>query len=408
LRGKAGLQGLFLLLGGGVIAVLITNPYEVWLMGIVAFALAVPGSAIVRRDRISGRWSRLILPITLAAILTLSFPVWLAPRSSEMTMDTSIEAQTRYEQLGFGIAVLPPDAPLPTSLPDTLTVLPGLNGKLTTIQSGGQIGILSHMTHSDTFQVSLFNPTSLQVLTSYFPGWGATFGDNSVRVMPHPDGGLMVNLPNPDRGELTISLGTTPPRLMGWIITLVSVGLVLLITMWRYQQRTAQFIDIDQLTESESRWSGVLLIGMLFALAFLSTGLFNPPIGYALEGSESIRVRTDVGLELLAYRRNSAELTLYWRTARFLPDNYQTQVSLMNVESGETLPASPLRHPGGYPTQRWLTNVYVTDPYRLTIPEAADYAAVIEVFAPNGSRITFFGENGSTIGQTLVLPINEG
>jgi len=184
--------------------------------------------------------------------------------------------------------------------------------------------------------------------------------------------------------------------------------LVLLITIWRYQQRTAQFIDIDQLTESESRWSGVLLIGMLFALAFLSTGLFNPPIGYALEGSESIRVRTDVGLELLAYRRNSAELTLYWRTARFLPDNYQTQVSLMNVESGETLPASPLRHPGGYPTQRWLTNVYVTDPYRLTIPEAADYAAVIEVFAPNGSRITFFGENGSTIGQTLVLPINEG
>lgn len=356
LRRKLTLPGVFLLLSGIIVALLIVFPHEVWLMGIAAFALAVAGSAVGAAPGLRQR--RLALPLTLLALLALSFPVWIAPDSSEFSLDASPDAQRLYEQLGYGIAVLPPDAPLPTTLSSTaLTTSSALNGKLALGQSNGQIGTLAHTTHSDSFQLLLTEPMSLQILTSYFPGWTATVHGDSVRVSPHPEGGLMINLATPDRGELVIALGTTPPRLMGWVITLVSFGLLLLITFWRYRQPLSQYLDIDQLSDDEARVGGLLLIGLLFALAFLATGIFKAPSGYALDSTVSVRAQTDTGLELLAYQMDRADgdtlsLTLYWRTARFLPDNYQVQLALVNTQTLMETLVTPAHSPGSYPTRR--------------------------------------------------------
>ncbi len=409
IRRKLTLPGVFLLLSGVVVGLLTMFPHEVWLMGIAAFALAVAGSAVGAAPVLRQR--RLALPLTLLAVLALSFPVWIAPDSSEFSLNASPDAQRLYEQLGYGIAVLPPDAPLPTTLSSTtLTASSALNGKLALGQSSGQIGTLAHTTHSDSFQLMLTEPMSLQILTSYFPGWTATFHGDSLRVSPHPEGGLMINLANPDRGELVIALGTTPPRLMGWIITLVSCALLLLITFWRYRQPQLQYIDIDQLSDDEARSGGLLLIGLLFALAFLATGIFKAPSGYALNASVSVRAQTDTGLELLAYQMDrtgddALRLTLYWRTARFLPDNYQVRLSLLNTQTlAETLVA-PARSPGGYPTRRWLTNLYVADRYEFDVPSEGIDTLAVEVLTSAQAHLTFFASNGLTIGSQLPIAI---
>ncbi len=57
------------------------------------------------------------------------------------------------------------------------------------------------------------------------------------------------------------------------------------------------------------------------------------------------------------------QLTLYWHTLRFLTDNYQVRVSLLDLTTGQYRLPTDLRQPGDYPTARWLPRSYVSDPY---------------------------------------------
>jgi hypothetical protein len=167
------------------------------------------------------------------------------------------------------------------------------------------------------------------------------------------------------------------------------------------------------------------VIGFSALIVLLATPLspINFPIhpGYALEGSTALHSRTEVGLEALSYQIERDDyragetvfVTLYWQTLRFLPFNYRTQLSLLNSASGEQISTNPMRHPGGYPTQRWLTNRYITDPYSIPIPaniNPGDYAIGVEVFncssnCTSQNRLTFFDDAGTTLGQTLILPV---
>jgi hypothetical protein len=390
--------------------VLIAHPTDVWLLGIAAFALAITGSAVGRRDYLSARVRRFALPFALAALLALSFPVWLPPRTADRQMDTSPEAQRLYEQLGYGIAVLPPDAPLPTTLPDALAAMPGANEKIAPSVTSGSVGVLAHLTHGDVFQIMLTDPESLQILTSYFPGWSATFRDRRVRVMPHPEGGLMINLPSAGQGELMVWLDSTPPRFTGWVITFVTLGLLLLITFWRYGQSGETYVEVDYLTPGEARLSGALLVGMIGALALFATGAVSAPSGYALAASTAVNAQTNTGLGLLAYDAHQeggeVALTLYWRAARFLPENYSVRVTITSSDADERPYTAARRSPGGYPTSRWLTNLYVTDPYRFPLPPAGASARV-EVVSPDGeSNLIFFASDGTEVGTEVILPLD--
>jgi len=411
LRGKTNIHGYFLLIAGILIALMIAFPDDIWLMGITAFALAVAGSGVLRHHaRRAERFHQWRLPAAIAAIIVLSFPAWIAPRPSEGTLDTSPEAQLRYEELGYGIAVLPPDAPLPSPLRTTPTIFPSLSTKLPTVMNNAQIGLLSHATHSDSFQISLrASPISLQVLTGYFPGWSATYSANLVRVMPHPEDGQMLTLSEPERGELTLSLGATPPRTLAWVITWLVIGMIVLITRRRMQQQVEHYEKLELLSKTEARSGGALVLALLIVLGGFGSWALRPASDFGLEGSTALRARTDAGLDVLAYRLNATDaavdVTLYWRSTRILAENYRVHVGLLDLQTGELVAPSAQRHPGGLPTSRWVSNTYVSDPYQLDLPAGGDYAVAVEAFAPDGRRLTFFAVNGASIGQTLVLPL---
>ncbi|MFN8448578.1 MAG: hypothetical protein U0521_08310 [Anaerolineae bacterium] len=265
------------------------------------------------------------------------------------------------------------------------------------------------------------------MLTAYFPGWAAYLNTTPMNLTPATDGLINVNLPNAVRGELTVALGTTVPRTLGWVLSWLNLFLLGVITVYRTRHSRDHYDVLDLLPRAEALLLGGVLVGFAVVLALFVVP-FAPVAVQAqayrsLAGSASIDNHSDAGLEVQAYRLDttqyrpgdSVNLTLYWRTLRFLDVNYRVRVSLLDLTTGDyRLPTTP-RTPGGYPTARWLPRLFVTDPYRIALPAdfpPGSYSPAVEVCAGASagcdaaeSRLTFFEQDGSTYGQVLVLPI---
>ena len=429
-RSRAGFHMLFMAFGLCLLAIgLWIVPEEIWLLGPVVLCLSFAGSSVLLwENRLST-----ILPITLMAAIGLSVTSWFAPTWSDDFGNTDAAAQVQFEQLGYGIAVLPPHEPAPVTtspslLPDQTLINSFASGAVRKIavSTGVQVGFLTHSTHGDQFQVNVQSPGTLQILTAYFPGWEATLNNASLQVQRNPSTGLIdVEIPAATSGELILSLGTTSVRTVSWLLAQASFGVAILFTLRRFSRSVETYEELHLLTVTDTRYVSVIIVGFSLLMFLLATPIspfhLTARPGYAMQESTRLRSRTETGLEALAYRiddtsyrtGDSISLDIYWRALRFLPANYRTQVILIERSSDERIVTTTLRHPGGYPTQRWLTNLYVTDHYQIDIPNEVnpgDYALGIEVFncpttCTPQNRLTFFNNAGVNLGQTLILPV---
>ncbi len=431
---QAGFQRLFLIGGAALVLIALTvAPAEVWLLGPIALCGAVGSSAILHlQSRLSTQTRRLFLPAILVIVLIGSLPVWLAPRWPEAFGNTDPPAQIQYEQQGQGIAVLPPYAPIPSTIAETLppnrSLLDGyLSGNINKIAVGQlapsvRIGLLEHRSHSDRFQVSVTSPFVYSMLTAYFPGWEASVGGRPAPLSADEQTGLIrVAVPVAVNEELAVVLGPTPIRTGAWAISWLTLAIILILTIGRLRRKTGIHDDLALLTTPEARLMAFVLatfglIILLFAAPFAPLTLRARP-GYMLDNSFSLRNRTDVGLEAIAYRLDRfeyhpgelLELTLYWQTVRTLAEEYQLQIYLLSSEGIHWLP-SPFMRPGDYSTVRWPTNRYVRDDYRLPLSltlAPGIYQIAIEVYGCNPTctnPISFFDANGRLLGRTLFLP----
>lgn len=451
LQRRVNFQTLFL--GFGIIIAagnVLLFPREIWLLGPAALCLAVGSTGILYLRDLFGviaglssilyagkidRWHRLFLPSLIVFILFVSLPVWLSPPPLNTVGSTKPQAQIAYEQQGFGLAVLPPNSPVPVTIANPLAasrfLLGGYaNNSISKISSdqltvNTEISLLSHDTHSDRFQIRINRPITLHVLTAFFPGWQALVNGTPIRTEADTQTGLInITLPETQNAELVITLGATPIRTIAWLITWIILVLMALVTLQRLRKRDVFYDDLALLSVPEARLIGIVLVCFSGVLWLVNSG--SPAFGlrarpgYALDNNIALENRTDRGLEALAYRleKNTYQIgdtihfSIYWRTARFLPENYQTQVTLTRLDQGIGLHRSALRHPGGYPTRRWNTQQYVSDPYTITLSRdivPGEYQITIEVFACNPDctadrRLNFFSKSGSSIGQSLFLP----
>ena len=424
---RNGFHRLFLLLGAGLgVLALTVLREEVWLLGIITLCLSIGASVIVNWSK-----SRLLLPILCGLILGTAAPISIAPRWTESPIDTSPQAQIEYEQQGFGIAVLPPGEALPSLVPPTTPANRALiagyeNGQVIKVEQnpGAQIGILEHGTHQDRLQVQTFAPVTLNVLTADFPGWTAHF-DGATLPISHAENGLiLVNLADGARGELTITLGSTTARAFAWIITWAALLLLVLVTVQRSRTVGEEHYQPPELLNvGQARLLAVLLIGftaMLALVALPSAPLADRvPPDDGLTGSVALDNHTSEGIELTAYHAEKTafepgepiDLTLYWQTTQQLSENYRVRVSLLDLTTGAFRQRTTFREPGGYPTMRWLPNLYVPDSYSIRLGETIPvgrYSPTLEVCPADctaGSRLSFTREDGGAYGQVLVLPI---
>jgi hypothetical protein len=402
------------------------------LLGGAALSLSLGASAvsqIVSLPRV--RLQPFVLVLLIALIMLASLPLWLTARPLDNAMDTSAAAQLQYELQGFGVAGLPAGWSLPSRLPQETAYSPALIASYTSetiekidpgsIPPGVQLGFLDHTSHVDRVQIQSDFASTISVLTAAFPGWAATATSANVQLQDAPDTGLLeLIVPNGINSDIIISLGSTPPRTIGWAASTVALVMIALLMRLRRSNTEAYLADYRLLSRREqfattAAWLVSALV-VWVALAGGFGGLRAAP-GSNLSGSDPLRISTDAGIEAVAYETSRAgidvQLIVRWRALRALDQNLRVQVTLIDPTSSAVLTQSTIQHPGTYPTRRWLPNRYVSDRQWLQLPVSASalpVAARIEVYdcaaiCTLDDRVTFFDGQGAPIGQTLTLPI---
>ncbi|MBK8025622.1 MAG: hypothetical protein IPK19_30580 [Chloroflexi bacterium] len=327
-------------------------------------------------------------------------------------------------------ATIPPDYVF--SAESQRSQINSAGGKLSIVAGRTQIGLLSASAHELHLQVQVFTPTTLELFTAPFPGWTAQLGNQQLELHSNPEQPLLhVDLQQGQRGELALTLGATPPRLFGWLLTWVGCWTALVLVLrWRTRgDHEAEQIEFALLNHAEARLFGVLMLGVvgLLALSFAlpelaAAGGWQIAPGTGLAGVQPLNIRSDAGLELIGYRADSGriaqgstlEFTLYWRTLRSVEANYRAQIAFQDRSTGRVDSLSAIRHPGDLPTTRWLPRRYVVDTWRIPIPDTlspGDYDLVLTLFSCDAlceerQSVTLFASDGAPIGTVLALPLS--
>ncbi len=386
---------LFLALGSALLFLsVMLFPTEIALLGTITLCYAIGSSAVISFKTLLPRpYQHLFLPILVIVIWIASMPIWLLSDQvySHETYDPG--NQIRYEQFGLGPAVLPLGSPIPSTLPPNFTVDRELINSYqydsinriapAELIRSGQITILSQYSHEARFQVRIdrsgmttapIERLTMQMKLAHFPGWQAWFGNIPINVNQNLETGLItLRLPEIRQGELILRFESTPTRTIAWLLTWSACGLIALVT-WIRSQRSSDSLDLTQyLTLAQVRLITLILVYFGMILGFST--LPNTPIplraapNSGLIGITPYVAQSNLGLQLIGYqtdRDDPTEITLYWRTIRTLPENYQIRLVLENEITGEIALEAPLRHPGGYPMRRWSAGGYVLDQYRFT------------------------------------------
>ncbi len=430
-------EALMLVVGVGIGAIMLVGFGEqTWLLGILTWCVACTVGALVPlRNRLSPAWQRFVLVAAIMTVISGSLPTFLLSNATTpLPTATGPSAQIRYEQRGFGVALLTPIDPIPTTM--TATALPNRNllesyetdniERLNPNQlsSEVQVSTLDATGHQQRYQLFVASNRQLTFQQAYFPGWRATLNGEPLPVSAEPATGLLqVQFTRSTLGEVRVWLGTTPIRQASWVVSGCSALLALLITRVRYRRSVDAYRSIDLLTIAETRLLIVVLLltGGLLAVVLQAPTALRAPRGSALQDTIATETRSDVGVGLLAYALDkpryqpgdTLSLDLHWYTVRQTQQNYIAHVYLVSNIDDFRRVTSPPRNPGGYPTTRWTPNLYVTDTHRLALPATLGpgrYRIEVEMRpcsqpnCPADNRITFFGPNARVIGRTHVLP----
>lgn len=415
-------------------------PNALWLMTPISLCLAIVGSATYGLSRfIPQQLQRLILPTIIIGICLADLPVWLAPRWSEEFQTWDISAQITYEQLGYGVAVLPSFRAIPITLP--MPIVPNRR-LLSEYQTGNvvripqsqlnpakQAGLLVSESHRDQYFIETSTSATFEVLRAYADGWRADVDGTPVSLAPNPATGLIqVNIRNAAKGILTISYEATPIRERAWAISMgVMIILVLGVILNLFKRgRIHPFIELGLLPIQSARLIGLVIVAfgtfvVLFVIPQAPYSIY-PARGYFLNHFVADNHKTDVGIELLGYDviqpkptyqvGDTIQVQVAWRTVKRLTDNYQVVVFLEAIDApGLRWSQTAPRYLAGYPTRRWSLQKYHLDEYHIRITDTlakGDYRLVIELYrcTPSCSydnRVNFFTSDGQFIGSQVAL-----
>jgi hypothetical protein len=381
---------------------------------------------------------RLILAIALLVILGASHPAWLPPQPNSRILDLTPVAQVQHEQSGYGVAVVPRGRAYPRTLPPDVTIDGELlasyrDGSMNRIprsqfSSSFRASLLSQQTHSARYQVTSRGARTIDILRAYFPGWRARpAGGGTIHAQQTDDGLLSFNLPSMTNRVLAVWLGATPARWLGWAVSGGVVLVLALMTRQRYHVATPQYHDVPLLTLPEVRLLTTLLVFFVLILSF--TAFFNAPLsirvqpGNEISGAERLDLRSNVGMNLLAYQINTRTfrqgdtltLVLYWSALVEQREDYYVQITLYSIDEPTMLSKPVIRYPGGVPPTRWAQNRYVNDLHYIEISETVppgeylvtvtlENCAVGETNCNPNNRPIFFEDDGFNVGHIYELP----
>jgi len=419
---------------------ILMQPGAIWLLVPLALGLAATATApLLLRSHLPASLGRL-LPVALCALGVGSvMQPWMSARSGLIDRgqrDFSASAQVAFEQQGYGSATVALGQSVPATIPASFaqdaalirSYLVGAPIKAVTVAGSARLGMIDTYAHLLRMQVETQSATTIHILTANFPGWTAELSGEAVTLDSTDDPLLTIRLPENTRGELVIAQRATPVRTAGWLVSIAGGLGCIALTFRRRQQRVSTLeADFDLLSRSETRLFGVLLLGMigLLALPYLTPDAarvfgWRPEAGIGLAHSQSLDIRSDVGLELIGvdpYRSSVSpgdelNITLYWRTLHPLDALYRVQLALRDRSTGRLDTLSVVRHPGDLPTSRWQPRRYARDLWRIAVPSSltpGQYEIVVTAFTCRSDcetreTVSFFAANGTALGSVIALP----
>ena len=213
-----------------------------------------------------------------------------------------------------------------------------------------------------------------------FPGWRATIDGVSAEITrADPEGFITIHVPI---GQHTVDLqfGTTPPRQIGWVLTLLGLSVLLIGAVWlSRQQPITSTIDATAPDAVQTRpliVTILVMIGLtLFVLEPFGLLRLESQDQLAQPAETDTLVQYQDQISLIGYtaptvvrRGSTVQADLYWKAQSDLDDNWQVFVHLLNAETAVVAQSDKL-NPGDFPTRQWPTDKYVRDPHWLTIPD---------------------------------------
>lgn len=250
-------QGVFLALGL-LLSILGIElfPHSIWLLGFISLSLAMGGSALVYDLHWIVSWQRRLILFGLGLLIAaLSAPMWVYDPPPGSERDFSPAAQMRYEQAGYGIAVLPPGGSVPLPLAEApisdwppleteaaasvihrlrhveaagfQAVLPTTTrredapaGTASTRLEGEEPPRMLQGTHLAQYEIITDEALSVIYRQAFFPAWYATLNETPLPISRDLQSGLtQIQLPADSTGTLIIAMGTTSIITGAWIIS---------------------------------------------------------------------------------------------------------------------------------------------------------------------------------------------
>ncbi len=254
-----------------------------------------------------------------------------------------------------------------------------------TLPEGASVEVAAGAPWQNRFRIQTPQKFVLRLYLFYFPGWKAYVdGIETPIEIAHPEGFVTVQVPSGEH-VVTLAFEDTAPRKAGW--QLAALGCFALgIILWRLPKAPDMPPKADSARDyraRDSRFVKWALIGVvLFSVGKASIldpagGLhYTSPSNVALPANYQQHADFGGEISMLGFDLSDTQLrpgqvldvTIYWNAQRPVTQTYQSFVHLVRPE-GTIWRQSDTLNPGGFPTNLWPTDRYVSDKHRLTLPD---------------------------------------
>ncbi len=256
------------------------------------------------------------------------------------------------------------------------------------------------------YRVASAQPWTFQLHQFYFPGWEAVIDG---RVQPAAAAGPLglagVDVPAGEH-EVVFRFGSTPPRRIGWAITLATLAGVLLFRGMHIWSR-----GFSRLAWLRARLVPFVVIIVIYAVLTAAARLARPadftPAAVSANFANQVQLAGyHAPADTLRPDREAAVL-LHWLALTDPATNYKVFVHL--VDAGGQLWAQHDGEPGFFfsPTTRWQAGEVVDDTHILEWqgdPPPGHYQLRAGLYDPaTGARLAVLGPDGQPVADQVLL-----
>jgi hypothetical protein len=283
------------------------------------------------------------------------------------------------------------------------------------LPEGASVKLVTSSSAREEYFVTSPSSLTLRLQRFMYAGWRAAIDGSPAPLHADSEEGFMaLQMPAGDHA-VTVWLGTTGPRALGWALTCATLC-ALLIGVARMPSGGPS----PQTLERFSALHGfVVVAGAALSLALGNgLGLLQPnSTGLVVTRAEhSLHRLFGDDIDLLGYDLQPASpvlpstqlrLTLYWKARQTVTTEYGVFVHLIDSRD-RILAQSDKMHPAEYPTTRWGLEKYVRDVHVLAL--SADIAAGVYTLrvglsnSVTGGRLQVSDDNGTQLGDSVRLP----